>query len=278
MPITGYARDEKAIEAEWQRQQNNRGGDEFNLQSPFPLLFLKEGTTLLRILPPYSEESRVWFKEFKEHSATDVLGKFLGTFACPEQFGEACPFCDEGRKLYELGGEANVAASKEFRPRSYFYFNTIVYNSPNADENPQKGVMVLKAGITIKRELLDYDHDAPNGYGDITNPESGFDIRIIRKGKTRFNTEYTVRVNPQRNSVNQKLKEMGVDPDSLNLHNLDEAAIRLDTAKVQQLFDFVKSTPGFEPESVLSSDATPQAPVTNAEVPVTPPPPPGTNQ
>jgi hypothetical protein len=183
-------------------------------------LFLKKGTTHLRILPAYSEKGS-WFREVKEISWHNEEGKYA-PLVSPATNGDPCPFLNEGKRLYELGGEENVEASKEFRPRSNFLFNVIVKSTPDGEVPIDECVKVLKCGVTVKRQILDLDQDFAGGWGDITNLEQGIDIRITRSGNGRFDTEYNVKGVPDgRGSILAYLEEKEYKRD-LNPHNLDE--------------------------------------------------------
>ena len=183
-----------------------------------PVVFLKEGVTQIRILPPYSEKG-IWCKEAREHSVT-IDGKF-STVYCPKYHADSeCPFCEEGHRLYEMGDEASVTASKEFKPKKAFLFNVIIFSAPGGALDAKKGVKVLKTGITVKRNVFDLDQDAAGGWGNITDLEKGFDIRITATGQNR-NREYIIKGIPQRTNVLDVLKAQGVDVSKITPVNLD---------------------------------------------------------
>src|SRR5262245_41925578 len=87
-------------------------------------LYLKTGTTHLRILPAYNEKG-MWFREIKEIPWYSEDGKF-SPIVSPATNNQRCPFVEEGKRLYALGGEENIKESKKFRPRSSFLFNAVV--------------------------------------------------------------------------------------------------------------------------------------------------------
>ena len=190
-----------------------------NKEETSPFLFIKKGTTQVRILPAYNENGN-WFKEVREISWQDENGKFK-PLVSPSSNGDPCPFLEEGKRLYELGGEENVEASREFRPRSQFLFNVIVMNTPDGDVPINDCVKVLKCGTTVKRAILDLDQDHAGGWGDITNLENGVDIRITREGNGRNDTTYTVKGIPNRTNILEWLEERGFGGE-LAPHNLDE--------------------------------------------------------
>lgn len=183
-----------------------------------PFVFLKEGITQIRVLPPYSSQG-VWAREVREHQAT-IDGKFM-TFTCPKyHLDSKCPFCEEGAALHEEGTEESVEASKTFRPKRSFLFNVLVYSAPGDQLSLRSGVKVLKTGITVQRQVFDLDQDAAGGWGNIYDLQAGFDLRITAKGAGR-NREYIVKGVPGRTNVEDALKKQGVNI-ALKPVNLDE--------------------------------------------------------
>ena len=213
--------------------------DELN-RTESVFFYLKEGTTQLRVLPPYSERGS-WFREVREHGGR-INGEFT-TMTCPKSQGKSCVFCEEGQRLYSLGDEDNIAKAKTFRPKQAFLFNVMVYSSPQ-NMDLTKGVLVLKSGVKVKRLLMDMDQDAAGGWGDITSIDNGFDIRITRKGKD-LNTEYYVKGVPTRNNLLDALKKNNLSVD-FSPHNLDKLLELRPLAELKQLFDESQSAPGFD--------------------------------
>jgi len=183
-----------------------------------PFLFLKEGITQIRVLPPYSNKG-VWAREIREHSLT-IEGKFM-TFTCPKYHdSDPCPFCEEGANLHSQGTEESVEASKVLRPKRSFLFNVLVYSAPGDQLSLRSGVKVLKTGITVQRQVFDLDQDAAGGWGNIYDLEKGFDLRITAKGAGR-SREYIIKGVPGRTNVLEQLKIQGVSIE-LKPVNLDE--------------------------------------------------------
>ena len=171
-----------------------------------PFVFLKEGVTQVRVLPPYSAQG-VWAREVREHQAT-IDGKYM-TFTCPKYHQDSkCPFCEEGASLHEEGTEESVEDSKAFRPKRSFLFNVLVYSAPG-DLSLRNGVKVLKTGITVQRQIFDLDQDAAGGWGNIYDLAAGFDLRITAKGAGR-QREYIVKGVPGRTDIQASLSKQGI--------------------------------------------------------------------
>ncbi len=253
-----YSRNEAALAEDYRRDQK-MGAEGGNI----PLLFLKNGVTEIRILPPYSEAGS-FFKEVKEHSSTKD-GKF-NPIACGRQFGVDCAFCNEGERLFQEGGEDNVQAAREYKPRSNFFFNVLVVSSPTGDVNLTHGVKVMKTGVMVKRDILDIDQDAAAGFADITHPEGGINLRITRQGQGRMNTKYNTKPTSTRTGLPELLATVGSSIEELTMYNLDEV-VDVPTAEqiVQALAD-TNATPGFDAAPPVKAPA--QVPTVGPRIPM----------
>jgi hypothetical protein len=181
--------------------QKMRGDD-----SGGSVLFIKTGVTHCRVLPPH-EDSPSWFRLYKEHGLRPG-GKFR-TYTCPADGGDECPICDEGNRLYELGGE-NLKRAKQLYPKQAFLYNVYVYSSPDGKEL-KDGIFVLKSGVKVYKQLMEFDNDPAGDWGDISDLQSGIDFRITRKGQGRYKTEYNVSGIPSRSNVIEKVAAAGLE-------------------------------------------------------------------
>lgn len=207
-----FEKNDALLQEEYAHDKKQASGD---FSDSVQMHYLKKGTTVVRVLPCYSDKG-VWFREIVEH-AVNVNGQFR-QIACQRQYGLPCPFCEEGERLYNSGVPENIKLADDFKPRKQYLFNVIVFSSPDGD-TPAKGVQVMKAGRMVKRQLLDLDMDAVC-CGDITNIQTGFNIRIARTGD-KLKTEYTARNLPQRTDIVLELANQGIDFNSLELVDLD---------------------------------------------------------
>lgn len=239
------------------------------------LIFLKNGTTQLRFLPAYSDKG-IWCREIREIALT-IDGKYSPQVS-PSTFGKPCPFKAEGERLYKLGGEKNIAMAKALRPRSSFLFNVVVKSAPGVELDIEQCVKVLKCGKKIKTDLFDLDQDFNGGWGDITNIEKGFDIRITKTGQGVTDTKYITKGVPNRSNLLEWL-EANHFTQELRPHDLDKM---FEPAAYEELVvlleDFKKQledgqpqihTPGTDPFEGLDKPLeTPMAPVeTKMDVP-----------
>lgn len=220
-----------------------------------PFVYLKEGITQIRVLPPYSTQG-VWAREIREHQVT-IDGKF-STLTCPKYHNsDRCPFCEEGAALHSEGTEESVEASKVFRPKRSFLFNILVYSAPGDQLSLRSGVKVLKTGITVQRQVFDLDQDAAGGWGNIYDLAAGFDLRITAKGAGRMR-EYIVKGVPGRTDVLDQLKKQGVTI-ALKPVNLDELLTCQPYDRLEQALNDSRRVTGIaQPQQPVPGLATPQ--------------------
>lgn len=234
-----------------------------------PFLFLDQGTTQVRILPAYSEKG-AWFREIKEIPWHTEDGKYR-PLVSPATVGKVCPFMEEGKRLYALGGEENVQKAQDLRPRTSFIFNVVVKSTPDGDFPVEDCVKVLKCPVTVYRGILDLDQDAAGGYGDITNLEKGFDIRITKTGQGKNDTRYVVKAIPGRSNVLEWLEQKGYKQE-LTPQNLDDFFIPQSQAELEVL---LKEKLSRAPENVVegfkdTDERAPLAPVKSKNTEVAP--------
>lgn len=135
-----------------------------------------DGRSEIRILPPVGKmDAGEFFVIVGRH--------FQQKQYCPSMTlasGDACPICEVNQILYSSG---DIEEAKKFRASRAFWINIIVRGQEN------KGPQVYTPGVTVFSNIVAIIKDPD--YGDITDLESGFDIKIDRKGKG-METEYSV--------------------------------------------------------------------------------------
>lgn len=139
----------------------------------------KVGRSVIRILPPVGD-MEFFFAEVGRHYEQR---QYCPTITTDGE--EDCPICELNEKLYQAG-EKDAAAT--FRVSRAFWMNIIDRGSE--DTGPQ----IYTPGVRVFQNLVSLIGDAD--FGDITDEEDGFDIKIDRVGQG-IETEYTVM--PMRN-------------------------------------------------------------------------------
>ncbi len=194
--------------------QRGRGGKFF--KAP-------EGDTTIRILPPWSEDGDWPFLEVLQHSIpgalpTSICGKsevFLNAT------GGHCYICDVVIPMLKDGSEEDQSAADNLEANPRVYANII------DRDNPDAGVMIWNfSRWKTYTELLTYVNDTD--YGDITDPISGTDIILNRKGTDFTNTRYSIR--PKRTA--SKLGDEFLE----NVPQLDELLAPRSASKLRKLF------------------------------------------
>lgn len=236
MAFKTYDRNEKAI-----LNDGNKKGNFY---------YFKPGKTVLRILGPYSDKG-VWFKPILPYFFK--LGDERVNLLSPREQGGKDPIYEHGGRLYKSGDEQLVEKAKQFRPRRKFLVNALILSDP-AGTSIKDGIKVVELPAKVKEELVNYDTNVDEGYGDITNLNKGRNITIERTGEGLM-VRYSVRPHVQTTDVMDLAKEHGVDVNSWTLPNLDETAVPATQEELQEVLD-----------RVLAMDAPIAMPVTGGSV------------
>ena len=183
----------------------------------------KEGASLIRILPPYTGED--WYKEAWFHFGVGVDRKPI---VCARRLqDEACYICEQVDGLRKSEDPRDVELSTQIASRRRVFYNIIDL------DDIESGVQVFSSGVTIFKELLMYVADPD--WGDITDPEQGYDIVLDREG-TGIDTKYNVRAKKNPTAL--------IDPALLDeLRDLDDMVGILPYEQVKAIYEgeeFVK--------------------------------------
>ena len=118
----------------------------------------------------------------------------------PYQFGDKDPIQELITKLREDGAKESYELAKKLYPSMRCYAGVIVRGEE------EKGVQIWSFGKTVYQTLLNYMLD--EDYGDITDPEEGFDIKVScnkRPGQQYAMTE--VRPRPRSTPLSKNSKK-----------------------------------------------------------------------
>lgn len=154
-----------------------RGGNSF-------VNFIKEGTTRIRVLPVGDDED--WAYEVVHF----YLGqKIKGVFS-PATIGADCPILKAYKELSEGSGKDQDIA-KQFTPRNKYVVPAIIYEDDKGKKiDDQKSGKLTMIPNGIYAEMIDCFLDTE--LGDFTDPKEGYDFKIIRTGKGKNDTEYSL--------------------------------------------------------------------------------------
>ena len=124
----------------------------------------QDGDTTIRIVPTSDGDP---FKEFWFHYN---LCRTPGFLSPKKNFGEADPLDDFVRKLFNERSEDSIKMAKNLMARQRFFAPVIVRGEE------EKGVQIWGFGKRVYQDLLDLVLNPD--YGDITDVESGTDLKI----------------------------------------------------------------------------------------------------
>lgn len=232
---------------ERQERRNAGGGDFEWFQS-------KEGKNTVRILPPKDAQSPLFINK-KTHRSVgpkNIRVGCLGTISMP------CPVCQLIGELRKEKTNESVALAKRMYASEYYYFNII----DRMEQDPTKVVKVATLPFGVANKILGLF--ANEEWGDISDPNTGVDIDIERKG-VGINTEYPSVV-PHRNST----------PAVATPEDFARVVEKMIDLRLMMKFDtpenIVKIMLGESTSAGAdASAATPTAPATTASTPATPP-------
>lgn len=195
---------------------------------------LQNGKNVRRILWPKGDKE-VFYSEGFLHFSLGADGKKVAT--CPKTFNEknACPICEYVAQLQKSKSKQDKKLADQIKAKRRIYIN--VLSRDDEEEAPK----VLPIGVTILKGLLETICDPD--YGDITDPDTGRDVTITRKGQG-LNTEYSVLPKPKASAVSEELE----------VDDIEEAMADLDALFIEKSYDELQAILDGEDEEDNESD------------------------
>lgn len=150
------------------------------------LLFPKEGTLRMRIKSPGDDQEL----------GMEVVQFYIpgvGGVISPATFDEPCPFMEKYEELKQSKDEDDKELAKRLIPRIRYVIGGIIYKDDKGNgvdyEGQNRGVLIAGA---VYQDIIDLYLDEDEA-GDMTDPITGYDIKITRSGSGKFDTTYSVR-------------------------------------------------------------------------------------
>lgn len=153
------------------------------------VLKLKQGTTIVRILPPVGNMDQQFYHQQVGYHMIGATVVRCSEFTTSYEI--KCPVC-EVNEVLRRGGPKDKAIATKIRLNKKYWMNVIVRNDRDNFDTAE-GPLVLKAGVTIFNRTRSLVNDPD--YGLIDDPEQGVDIKIEKSGEMK-ETEYNV--NPRK--------------------------------------------------------------------------------
>lgn len=151
------------------------------------LVFPKEGTLRMRIKSPGDDQ------ELGIELIQFYLNKDLGGVISPATFDEPCPFMEKYQELKNSKDPDDQELAKRLVPRRKYVVGGIVYSDEKGTkvdyEGKDKGVLIPRS---VYQDIIDLYLDEDEA-GDMTDPRTGYDIKIIRSGSGKNDTTYSAR-------------------------------------------------------------------------------------
>ena len=196
------------------------------------LVFPKEGTTRVRIKSP-GDDQELGFE------VVQFYLQGIGGFISPATFDEPCPFMEKYQQLKESNDEDDKELAKKLVPRRRFIIGGIIYKDDKGTEvdyeGQDKGVLI--AG-SVYQDIIDLYLDEDEA-GDMTDPITGYDIKIVRTGSGKFDTSYSVR-NCKSSKLDKKYRS------ELNLEDIVRNQIKSYDELEEELNKFLNEVPDDE--------------------------------
>lgn len=149
------------------------------------VLYVKEGTTRVRILPIIEEELAYEVTHF-------YLNEKLKGIYSAATFDEPCPAMEAYQELKKSKDDEDLELAKKLSPKKAYLIPVIVYEDDKGKTiNKDNSGKLMKISNGVYQSIIDLYLDEDE-WGDMTNAKEGYDIKILRTGKGKNDTEYSV--------------------------------------------------------------------------------------
>lgn len=149
------------------------------------VLYLKEGTTRIRILPIEQEELAAEVTHFYLNE------KLKGIYSASTN-GEPCFAMETYQELKKSKDDEDLDLAKKLSPKKAWLLPVVLYEDDKGKKiDTEKSGKLLKVPNGVYNSIIDLWLDEDE-WGDMTDPKKGYDIKIIRTGKGKNDTEYSV--------------------------------------------------------------------------------------
>ena len=148
-------------------------------------IFPKNGTTRVRILSAGPDNE----------PANEIVRFYVNGHSVfsPATFEEPCPFMEEYKRLKDSKDEDDKKLAKSMIPSRRYILGCIIFKDAKGQEMDYNGEpRLLVVPSSVYQDIIEYWLDEDEA-GDMTDPKTGYDIKIERSGSGQFDTTYSVR-------------------------------------------------------------------------------------
>lgn len=171
-------------------KEGNNGGGRADFWSP------KDGRNVIRILP--AKEGQEFYSESRVRYQVGPNNKMVTVPL--DSSVENCPIHAFVDSLYKTKDKDDEKLAKRMGAKTRYYFN-VIDRSVEPGQEGYGEVLVFGCGATIFTDILSIVVDPD--YGDITDPDMGYDIIITKSGK-KLDTEYKTVARPKQTEIGIK--------------------------------------------------------------------------
>lgn len=154
------------------------------------IIFPKEGTMRVRLVSQ-GPDKELGLEIIQFYSSK------TGGIISPATFDEPCPFMDKFQELRKSSDEEDQELAKMLTPRRRFLVAGTLYKDEKGKEidtdNVGKPILIPRS---VYQDIIDLYLDEDD-WGDMTDPNDGYDIKITRTGKGKTDTNYSVTACPK---------------------------------------------------------------------------------
>lgn len=170
------------------------------------IIFPKEGTVRVRVMSQGPDkEIGLEMIQFYHPKKGGVIS--------PATFGELCPFMDKYQELKASKDEDDQKLAKELSPRRRYIIGVTCYQDEKGKEvDTDRVCKPMLIPSSVYQDIIDLYLDEDD-WGDMTDPDDGYDIKITRSGKGKNDTTYSVTACPRgKSNLDSKyIKEMDLE-------------------------------------------------------------------
>lgn len=170
------------------------------------MIYPKEGTMRVRLMNQGPD------KELGLEVIQFYLGPKVGGVISPATFDEPCPFMEKYQELKNSKDETDQELAKDLAPRRRYIIGGTCYKDEKGKEiDSDRVCKPILVPRSVYQDIIDLYLDEDD-WGDMTDPEEGYDIKISRSGSGKMDTTYSVTACPGKKPLNPKyVKEMDLE-------------------------------------------------------------------
>lgn len=151
------------------------------------IVFLKEGTLRVRILPVGADN------DFAYEIVSFYLGGEIQGVYSPATVGKPCAIMEKYEALSKSKKPGDKELAKLLIPKKKYVIPCVIYADTKGEkvdkEKTGKTGKLVQLTSGLYEAIIDLYLDEDD-WGDMTHPTEGYDLKLIRTGTGKFDTEY----------------------------------------------------------------------------------------